>query len=321
MKYQIEMLNVGDADCLILYIEYDNGKYDLILIDAGNYSNGQDVIDHLNLWYPEKSVSLAIVTHPDGDHYGGFIKMLEKIEHNDKDAVSINQFWVHDPGNHICADDVKWVRTDRSAQKRARQILTQSHNGREINLLEKIDNLRIPRFEIFADSKNIRKIGPLKILGPTKEYYESLVADFRHDMQKAFSGGVLESIDKKSDDDSTHNRSSLIFAFEKNSGDKYLFPGDAAEESFYNMTNEAYEYIADCYWLKVPHHGSHHNMSTELIDHISPRIAYISSTDPDSDTVRVLKKVGTGVYSTSLGGTKLHNAIKKRPGWSPAKKL
>ena len=112
INYQVEMLNVGAADCFIIFYTYENNGVSgnrLILIDGGNYSDGEKVIKHINKYYPNRGyVDLAIVTHPDDDHIGGLVYMLEHQRDNGSFHINIQNFWVNDPAHHgYIPDDVK----------------------------------------------------------------------------------------------------------------------------------------------------------------------------------------------------------------------
>jgi len=121
--YHIEMLSVGAADAFILYvIDIQDNEY-LILIDAGNYNDGDKIIQHLRKYYNNPIIDLAIVTHCDDDHYGGFVRMLEKLDEGEHDAININKFWVNDPGkDHIEVKDVKYINSQTSVNNKARKI-------------------------------------------------------------------------------------------------------------------------------------------------------------------------------------------------------
>lgn len=49
--YHIEMLSVGAADAFILYVIDNQDKGHLILIDAGNYNDGDKIIKHIRKYY------------------------------------------------------------------------------------------------------------------------------------------------------------------------------------------------------------------------------------------------------------------------------
>ena len=74
------MLDVADADAFIVYVVVDGDvglEEKLILVDAGRYCDGDKILSHLNKYYSGFNIDLAIVTHCDDDHFGGFIRILE----------------------------------------------------------------------------------------------------------------------------------------------------------------------------------------------------------------------------------------------------
>ena len=342
--YHIEMLSVGAADAFILYVIDKQNNEHLILIDAGNYKDGDKIINHIRKYYNNPVIDLAIVTHCDDDHYGGFVRMLEKLSNGDRDAITIRQFWVNDPGkNHIDVNDVKYVNSRPVVNNRAREI----YNCRDLNLLELIDSLRIPRTEKFAESINngyglppiIRPDSHftfLYIIGPTKAYYEELIPKFRDDLKYkesdnmynesadiATNDSLSPTLDAADDDSSAHNQSSMIILFQPQENKKYLFMGDAGRDAFNHILTPHKSLIEKIQWLKVPHHGSKHNLDSGMIKWIKPKVAYISANSNDEYanrcTIKALKCSGCNVYSTHKDHRNfIHKQIGKREGYSTA---
>jgi beta-lactamase superfamily II metal-dependent hydrolase len=333
INYEIEMLSVGAADAFIIHFTDDSQVNHLILIDAGNYEDGQMITDHLRKYYTNPIINLAIVTHPDDDHYGGFIKMLEKIQNKDKDAIKINKFWINDPGNnHVDKNEVKWITKQKSVNVRARSVFDLNDK----NLIELIDSIlgnscREEKFTQLGTLKIREKILNyiksdvtypfFKILGPTKSYYESLVPNFRNDELNFHTPEndsnyvpsrdipnetcLSPTLDNAVDDSSANNQSSLILLFEPNNEKKYLFFGDAGRDAFNKMPSSAKNSIHEkIYWIKVPHHGSKHNLDSAMINWMKPKIAYISTecigNFLNQCTVNALKASKCSVYSTHL---------------------
>lgn len=337
-KYEIEMLDVKAADAFIIHIvdEYENDH--IILVDAGNYYDGQKIINHIKKYYANPKIDLAILTHPDVDHYGGFFYLLKKLESNEKDKILIEKFWIHDPSKHVTSKNVKYAWKEANAKAEAKSVL--EFNG--INLLDLIDKRNITRIEPFADTtrNTLKEQTDYKfyILGPTESFYDSKVLDFRHGLKpnyeseegdtsitlnegKVFSKTLYDA----GDDSSAHNQCSLIFAFMPSSDKKYLFMGDAGELAFNNIPAEFRDYAKGVKWLKVPHHGSKYNMTNAMINTIKPSIAYISTEKIGNylsrSLVNALKKSGSKVYSTHKNGSMLHNKIVDRVGYSTAESL
>ncbi len=138
-----------------------------------------------------------------------------------------------------------------------------------------------------------------------------------------YDGDILsKTLDDAPDDASAHNKSSLIIMFEPTEGNKFLFMGDASYESFQRIPQDLKDRIKNVSWLKVPHHGSKHNLNTEMIKHIKPGVAYVSTEKIgkylNQCTVNALKKVGTAVYSTKNTSNLAYNLFDGRSGYSPA---
>ncbi|MBR2032579.1 MAG: hypothetical protein IKA04_10280 [Alistipes sp.] len=345
--YHIEMLSVGAADTFILYVIDTQNNGHLILIDAGNYNDGDKIIQHIRKYYNNPIIDLAIVTHCDDDHYGGFVRMLKKLSNGDRDAIRIRQFWVNDPGkNHIDVNDVKYINNQPAVNNRAREI----YNCRDLNLLELIDSLRIPRTEKFAESiSNGYGLPPiirpdshftfLYIIGPTKAYYEELIPKFRDNLKYnesdnmynestdiATNDSLSPTLDAADDDSSAHNQSSMIILFQPQENKRYLFMGDAGREAFDRIPLYHKLKITNVDWLKAPHHGSKHNLDSKMIKWIKPKVAYISANSNDEYanrcTIKALKRSRCDVYSTHLDHSDfIHKQIGEREGYSTATPL
>jgi hypothetical protein len=239
-------------------------------------------------------------------------------------------------------NEVKWITKQRSVNEKARSVYDlEGHD----NLIDLIDSLSITRSEKFATItspqggkiSNIFLFSCFKIIGPTKTYYEQLIPDFRdklhhyeddgnYILQNDISCGQCLSkyLDDASDDTSAHNQSSLIFLFEPENGKKYLFMGDAGKDAFNNIPLFLRNQIKGVSWLKVPHHGSKHNMDSDMINWIKPNTAYISTDGSylNQCTVNALKKARCSVYSTHKENTSfLHKGIWEREDYSTATPL
>lgn len=327
------MLDVGLGDCFIIQYYVSESEYILILIDAGNYGDGKKILSHLNKYYSGHSINYAIVTHPDNDHFGGFIYLLEKLEKQDSSDgikyVLIKNFIVNDPGVDQKAKDYKWQRLDSRTQKKIQSVFDLDGHDNLIELIDRIYGVnRYGRFAgQYLDDKGIV---PIMFIAPTKEYFERLVPSLRHGLHPIIKEEVYFSekrkkprdIDSEKDDSSTHNASSLIFVFYPYGKNRelYLFMGDATRAAFNEIPEEYRILIANCEWLKVPHHGSIHNLNTKIIRWINPRTAYISAPGnddhPADEIIDYLKKMGVSVFSTNYHSDLLwRRGTEKRTNW------
>ena len=319
-KFEIDMLDVKAADAFLIhaYAKQPSGyEYEyIVLVDAGNEGDGEKVLNHIQKYYNKQYIDLVIITHCDADHYGGMKYLIDK--HNEGASFSIKKVWVHDPYVHVDVDDVKYIRKDETLRERLNAAYAFSDGS---NLLDMLDESHINREEVFSedtyDALNI------KVLGPDKEYYESLIPDFRVDLDfkeeqpedeytdlACFSQTEDEffsrALEDAYDDKSKVNQSSIIFAFCPKE-EIFLFTGDAGKEAIEKVLQQ-YEGLENINWLKVPHHGSKHNLNNAIIEKLRPKVSFIStekySKYANKCIVNALKKVGR-VYSTHKNRSKL----------------
>ena len=333
-KFEIDMLDVGAADTILIHAFVNNQDRELeyvVLVDAGNEGDGTKIINHIRKYYKQQYIDLAICTHCDSDHYGGFKEIIEK-------GIKIKTFWVHDPYQHVDINDVYYIKKYPTLKRRLHDIYAFKNST---NLLDLIDKARIPREEAFTGKKYSSL--NIKVLGPDKDYYESLIPDFSDDLafkteeedfdletynfsEEDKSEIYSQALEEANDDPSKVNQSSIIFSFSA-FNNTYLFTGDAGKEALSRVINNDNGYdLKYIHWLKVPHHGSKHNLNNEIIQYFHPKISYISTEKygkfVNRCTVNALKKVGN-VYSTQDdNGSKWHHEkTDNREDYSSSKSL
>lgn len=250
------------------------------------------------------------------------------------DNLDIQEIWVDDPANHVELGKIKWYRKQETLEIEARSVFDLG----DTNLMELIDKLvddkKIRFFEPFADADDYsvesyissKWSGLINVIGPTVDYYSDLVPDFRNDLHKKdyetdenedssvelTEGQVYsKTLEDAGDDPSTHNQSSVIVKFIPDDNNVFLFMGDAGRDAIDNMSEENIDSIQNVFWLKVPHHGSKYNIDNDMINHIHPEVAYISTEKYghylSKAVVNALKKAGADVYSTNVNGSMCHH--------------
>lgn len=339
------MLDVKAADAFLIHYIEDNSFSHIIMVDSGNYEDSEKIIRHIRTYYDKVAINgwigfvidFAIVTHPDDDHIGGYVHMLEDIRDGRLKDFRINSFWVNDPTKHeFVPDDVEKIRTQKSLDEKLKSVYDYKEDASK-NLLDLIDLVGIYRKEAFAGE--YLKSPQITILSPTRDYYESLLPKFRNRMKFLWNLETLEEneyseekdtsddntlskiLDAANDDGSAHNQSSIVFLLETDEGDKFLFTGDAGRAAFNHVPQELLASFKGVKWMKVPHHGSKHNLDSIIIRHVNPKIAYISTEKEgkylNRCTLFALKKNNTKVYSTTQNRSTIrHGAINAREGWS-----
>lgn len=329
-KYEIDMLDVKNADAFLVHFWDDETNYEyVVLIDGGNYEDGKTIANFIKKNYTQKSIDLVICSHCDKDHFGGLVYLLEQQRDNGYDNMYISQIWVTDPSNYISLGQVKWITSKWTLNVRARSVYDLDEKRNLLDILDQIPSIKC--YEPFSDANNKNQTngcanGLFSVVGPSIKYYKSLVLDFRNDLKRKKNGydsdesqeqkaelkegkAFSQTLADADDDPSPHNRSSVILLFQPSDGKKFLFMGDACRDSINNLDN--CELIKNVDWLKVPHHGSKHNLDNDMINHIHPEVAYISTEKYghylSKAVVNTLKQIGTEVYSTNTNGAMCHH--------------
>ena len=331
VKYEIDMIDVGNADAFLIHFFVKEGWEYVVLIDGGNYEDGEKISQFIRDNYEQKYIDLAICTHCDKDHFGGIMYLLEQMRDETQERVDISKIWIHDPALHVKLGQVKWITKKQTLIVKARSVYDLKGGNLWDVLDDLIDKNKIKWSEPFSNPSNEKQeanwLGVVSVIGPTVEYYTSLVPDFRNDLQRKEGGYAYEEpddiditepdetlnkrMDEAVDDPSSHNRSSVMVLFKPSTFKKYLFTGDACRESFDKLLGTPlYNTLRHLTWLKVPHHGSIHNLDSTLVQHLHPLTAYISTEKYNHylsrSVVTALKKIGADVFSTNVHGSMTH---------------
>ncbi len=322
-RLQIDMLPVGDADAFIVEVGLD-GTSETILIDGGkDWEDGERVLRQLDAYY-ERQIDHLIVSHIDAEHVGGLLHVVEQLG-----PGQIAQAWVHDLSRHGVGvrQAVKAARrlAGDAKSEAVRAVATHMADSIEATqrLIEALRAKGVPVNEAFADGAN--RIGPFEVLGPTQAYLAECVGFFSDErmLSRMVEEGIAFRRRKTAgmgpaapdvvlaeavDDPETARQASLILLLEYE-GDRYLFTGDAGRAGFAACPD--LERARDLHLLKVPNHGSKHNVSPDLLDLFRPKLAYISASgvgiNPHPDVVTALKARGAAIYSTSNTGNVWHH--------------
>jgi beta-lactamase superfamily II metal-dependent hydrolase len=302
---EVDVLSVGDADCLLVSV-WNGYLSQRILVDGGNGGDAPAIRSFLK----QRSISYldAIVsTHFHNDHAAGLVKIVEDR------SISIGSAYVQIPQNHLQMSRVE--RAIKMAGVSGAAQLVEKTLQMSRDLLSALRARGLTPIEPFTGVH----AGPLTIVGPSQAYYQDLVQQFEDvDALRAIDqGNLTDAIESAIDDamvktgilsegtlldnpqTSPENNASVMMGtvFKSN---KFLFTSDAGVPAL-KLGIAAYD-LSGCYWIQVPHHGSRRNITSELIEHFSPRIACVSASGskkhPRRAVVSAFKKAGAVVYST-----------------------
>lgn len=207
---------------------------------------------------------------------------------------------------------------------------------------------RIPIIEPFTG--HVTMDGVLTVLGPSVEYYRSLLPEFRNTpasrmptlaslLSKAVDATPhapsliqesqqLETLDDSGVTSAENNSSAIILL--RVDGDSVLFSADAGIPALGHAADFAERLGIDLRQLsafQVPHHGSRANIGPTLLDRIVAPNNYVSVAvdaapkHPSQRVVNAIVRRGRDVYVTR--GVTLHHSkyAPPRPGWISAPAL
>ena len=354
MGFEIDFLPVGDGEKGGDAIALRYGKLDgtrseqaVIVIDGGTKESGENLVKHIQEYYKTDQVNFVISTHPDADHSSGLTVVLENLK--------VDNLWMHRPWEH--AQDIKDAfKNGRITGKGLKESIKKSlENAYELETIAK--RKEIPIFEPFSDLS--KKDDKLIILGPSEEFYEDLLPNFRETPEPkeavawpekfvtvvkevvrwiAETWGIETLTDPEEGEISAENNTSTILLLQLN-GKKFLFTGDAGTEALNNAIDKAESLgidLREVGFLQIPHHGSKHNVGPTILNRIIGeklqekeylKIAYISTPKngdpkhPSRKVVNAFIRRGAKVFTTK--GITLRQPSSDAPdrGWNKADSL
>ena len=250
----------------IRFKEDTDSEQRVIVIDAGFSDIGNDIVNHLADHYGTNKVDLMISTHPDQDHLNGLITAIQQLE--------VKELMIHQPDKY--KDDLS-----------------------EFTNLENVDTLLAFAIEqgatITEPYTGVHRFdGRICILGPTEDYYKTLLdeqldpdvkAEFARRANPTGLASVLASLaslagkvvdilpfETLGNDGKTHPRNNTsVITLLNFRGKKYLFTGDAgipaltAAADVYEATHGLFSQ-SPLAFFQAPHHGSKRNVSQDILD-------------------------------------------------------
>lgn len=357
MGYEVDFIPDGEGErggeaiaIRLGNLSGQRSEYAVIVIDGGSKDTGKALVEHIKKFYGTEQVDLVISTHPDADHSSGLSVVLEELD--------VRLLWMHRPWEHAqdIKDSFKNGRiTTQGLKETIKKALEDAHDLEEIANKK---NPKIPIVEPFSESFTDGS-KPLLVLGPSQEYYEKLLPNYRETPEPkenasllkmaaavikeavnwvAESWGAETLTDPQPNETSAENNSSVITLLQSGN-DKLVFMGDAGVEAISAAIAKAAGLGIDlkkASFVHVPHHGSKHNMGPTMLNALvgqklsaqqSTKISIVSAPQkgdpkhPSRKVVNAFKRRGVQVFATK--GTKIwhHSADAPARGWGNATEL
>lgn len=333
-RYEIRFLDVKDADCIVIMYQKDKDTgRKIVLVDSGNVSDSAKIKQFLVKEFNTTVIDLAICSHPDCDHKGGFFGLLEDS------SITVREFWWKNPYRYITDEDFSRMKK-ASSKKDACECVYNHPTDATKNLFglalakKNPDGSKCDCYSVKCGCKHDEI--PLAVIGPTEKYYTEaavgIVQDFaelkvdpdttKYDEKDEVSEEEAKSVIDAEPEKSYTNMGSLVLLFEPRTNMRFLLTGDASSASLRDIYDSREGDIAGCI-LKVPHHGSKHNLNSKIIDDLNPSASIISAAGtrkhPNVAIVRYLSKYGN-VYSTHKSGDLFYTSWPHNRSAEPLKK-
>lgn len=322
MGYEVDFLAVGDkgrsGDAIAMRFGNLHGQRNeqtVIVIDGGFKNNTQDLVGVVKNRYGTKSVDLVISTHPHEDHISGLHDIVESGE------LQIHNLWMHQPWKYPVADE--WQPLVASAK----------------SLCVEAEKRGIATAVPWPNGIIQRLGGTIQILGPSPDYYESLLLESPGALkeEKHEESNTEEWWEDTITDDaktSAVNNTSTIVMVTIDAGNgsrKFVFTGDAGIDA---LAQANIPLMSGCDVLQIPHHGSKHNVGPTILNSIvggivpentQPQGAYAIAScalegepkHPNQRVINAFVRRGAKCYATQGSYLRFNSA----PTNNPARRL
>ena len=343
MPFEVDFLPVGDGersgDAFAFRFGNLSGpraEQKVCVIDGGTKESGKALVRHVQQFFGTNEVDFVFCSHPDSDHASGLTEVLDGLSCK---TLVMHRPWEHSEDIHHLFDDPKL--TPEKLAGRMEKNLVAAHDLEKLAL-----NLGMNIVEPFEGATD--QTGSIRVLGPSKAYYQSLLVNFR-DMpelaeESSFKGFLksladtavtwidenldLETLsDPDPDDVSAENNSSTIILFTIE-GQKLLFTGDAGPEALARAADYAASLgiaLDDLYLLQGPHHGIKRNVGPTILNRIKAKSAFVSAgkeAGPKHPSKRVTNALHRRGAATCVTAGNILGHISPgwpvRPGWVTA---
>lgn len=268
----IKFLKAGKGDAILIT---SNGKN--MLIDGG------DETIHLfkeldKIYNNNECIDILVISHHDSDHIKGIIEFLIELKNKrfgePKDFV--RQVYFNSPR----------IIKGQPIPKESKYLSFQQASDVEIL----IANLDLKWDTILLDTSPLIQLGDFKLtcLSPTEDIVDGyadtsgayLSADDRSDWNKSLTD-LEKHVTDKSLDARMPNHSSIVLLLEYNEK-KSLLTGDVTPKRLESIISKLFEAndkkLIPLDFIKLPHHGSHRNITKDIISKISCT-KYVICTD------------------------------------------
>lgn len=328
MTFQLEALEAKYGDSLLLHYG-TAAKPRLIVIDGGPKGvYGETLKPRLAQLRKGKklAIDMLMVSHLDDDHVAGVVDLLDEMKEaadgNESPPYAIDDLWINTFQDKLGADGLAKATELVLAnvpKPRATVFAASVAQGRRVRDLA--DELAIPingdkgLLEAPAEGMKVVKFGALSltILCPNATRIMTLRKDWTKKIPKKKTAKAMAEAAAYVDR-SVYNLSSIV-VLAKQGSKTMLLTGDArGDDIIAGLTSAGLMKKGkfSCDILKLPHHGSDRNLSTEFFQQVRAKHYVISANgrfgNPDTPTLEMITSAREGekftIWLTNHDGEK-----------------
>jgi beta-lactamase superfamily II metal-dependent hydrolase len=322
-------LNAGDRDDQFVAI-----------VDGGYTESGHALVEHVMQHYKTEVIDVVISSHLDEDHIQGLTVVVNELQ--------VRQLWMHEPSSTEVEQMQVALSEATGLQHERLQLITAS-----IQQSQDLASLARERgIEIVAPYTGLTAPGgALRVIGPTEEYYASLVPRFRNytqteSLSSMMAAGLEAKTGKTPGETLAHetleegattgpeNNSSVVTLIQVD-GHAVILTGDAGAEALHlaadHLDSSEFDW-SSLRAMQIPHHGSRNNVTPSVLnrylgDYVQTarnKQAYVSCSSkggkhhPSRRVTNAFHRRGCKVYKTAGGTKRLHHDAPDREGFSTA---
>lgn len=290
---RIEALPAREGDCL--WVEWDHaGRTRRMLIDGGRVGPGDTLPEGLAARFRREPVGervfdLVVCTHLDADHIGGLIPLFREPPK----GFTAHDVWFNGDqqllGDVLSldqADSLSRLLRDRTWNKRFEGRAAAVPLSGELPRTD-LPGLRLTLLSpLWRTLRRLSRVWTLEVAKTERQRHTPEPGTAPDVLRGGDAGGPWEGLASRpyTPDQSLTNRSSIAFLAEHEDGSRVLFGADAHAEILgaglrqLDGTPWGRPYQVDL--CKVPHHGSSHNLSPQLLAQLDCR-NWLFSTNGD----------------------------------------
>ena len=287
---QINILPVGKGDCIHIRLLDETGNYNII-IDSGPIAAARSFRDLLQkIDDNDEQVDLLCFTHIDDDHIGAATRVFADESF---DCSYIKTVWL----NYYLDDNV------------SQEIEASGFSGMgEMSVSNMLDLYRYlvlhqvkSETDIISGCSLPMGTGSLKVMTPSKVDHEA----YRNYIKEKLEHQKMSTTDRS---ETNGDSISLLLCFDTES---FLFTGDIHPDKLSEGLKSGID--KPIYCTQLPHHGSHRNITPELLQQMDTTrfiVSYDGSADkPSVKTIRLLEEYRPNDKKVLMGDFRLFHTI------------